>query len=643
MMDKELVASFLDEAVDTLAQWERACLDLENEESDDAYNSLFRAAHNLKGTSKAVGLNAFGTLVHQIEDVITLVINKDVPLSGDIVALLLDAQVFLTDWIGLLRTNPQAVPSAKTLETRILAVGEYGSFGEEASELPVLHELTAQSGNEDLDKLFEQALDAYDSNTKESCWTGGESSPIVPPIIVEQVDTESAATSTYQGAERKKTTSESTLAVAKQSAGSSKTSTNTAIDHKSKSDSKMAKAPEETVRVAAHKLDELIQLIGELTIHQSIIFQGQRSGNLQQKFIQNAIMLSHKIIKDLHGTALSLRMQPVQSLFQRLERVAKDVARAQSKKIDVVLEGTDVELDKSVIEQIADPLVHIIRNAVDHGVETVDARIASEKSPSARVKVSAMQDASIVSIVVSDDGRGLSRAKVLSKAIEKGLLKESDVLSEKEIQNLIFLPGFSTADKVTDISGRGVGMDVVLRAVQDLQGSIDVTSIEGQGTTFTVALPTTMSIIDGLVVRINDLRYVVSMHELTEIIDLSNYTVEHSGASGTMISLRGGVIPLEALKKYIQVEKADKQGKHNTFAGVPALVVKHGSNLIAFQIDGVLGQQSVVVRPLNEQMSSIGGFSGSTVLGDGEPGMILNLSEIARQYFARSQGQEQYR
>jgi chemotaxis protein histidine kinase CheA len=133
------------------------------------------------------------------------------------------------------------------------------------------------------------------------------------------------------------------------------------------------------------------------------------------------------------------------------------------------------------------------------------------------------------------------------------------------------------------------------------------------------------------------------MHELTEIIDLSNYTVEHSGASGTMISLRGGVIPLEALKKYIQVEKADKEGKRNTFAGVPALVVKHGSNLIAFQIDGVLGQQSVVVRPLNEQMSSIGGFSGSTVLGDGEPGMILNLSEIARQYFARSQGQEQYR
>ena len=226
------------------------------------------------------------------------------------------------------------------------------------------------------------------------------------------------------------------------------------------------------------------------------------------------------------------------------------------------------------------------------------------------------------------------------KAIEKGLIKESDSLSEKEIQNLIFLPGFSTAEKITDISGRGVGMDVVLRAVQTLHGTIEVASTEGKGTTFSVTLPTSVSIIDGLVVKVNDLRYVVSMHELTEIIDLSNYSIEYTGQKGKMLSLRGGVIPLTSLRTFVDTgyEATPQNDLHDR--SVPALIVRNGTNTIAFEIDGVLGQQSVVVRPLNEQLGTLPTFSGSTVLGDGEPGMILNLSEIARSYFNQSTHQE---
>ena len=591
MIDRELIACFLDEALDTLVQWERACLDLETDPSEEVYHSLFRAAHNLKGASRSVGLEEFGSFVHLVEDVITRIMKNELELSSEILSILLDVQVFLTDWTDQLRTNASYIPNENWIHEKLRILGKPTT----PNRAPATT-IKIDNDEDDLEALFAQAK------------AEAERSKVTPQETQQPLSTQPKA----QPKQSESAKSESV---------------------------RPGRTSDETVRVAAHKLDELIQLIGELTIHQSIVFQGRRTGNLQQKFFQNAIMLSNKIIKDLHTTALSLRMQPVQSLFQRLERVAKDIARTQGKNISIVLAGTDVELDKSVIERITDPLVHVIRNAVDHGVENPQARINAGKTPTATITIKAVQDASVVNITVSDDGRGLNTNKVKLKALEKGLIKEGDTLSDKEIQNLIFLPGFSTAEQVTDISGRGVGMDVVMRAVLDLQGTIDVASIEGSGTTFTVTLPTSMSIIDGLVVKVRDLRYVVSMHELTEIIDLSNYPIERSGANGQMISLRGGVIPLEPLRKYIQTSDTSA-GEEKTRQGIPALVVRNGSNLIAFEIDDVLGQQSVVVRPLNEQMSSLGGFSGSTVLGDGEPGMILNLSEIARFYFNPTTTQE---
>lgn len=584
MIDEELLSCFLDEATDTLSSWERACLDLESNQDEETFNSLFRAAHNLKGASRSVGLESFGSFVHIVEDVITRVIKKELPLTSEVLSLLLDSQVFLFEWVEGLRTNYQFTNVNEELSKRVIS---YGDSHKEVTRKEKYY--TQDEPLNELDALFLQIK----AETEEAIKKNTE---LEPQNVVEE--------------------------------------------NKIKNESSKNIKSEETIRVAANKLDELIQLIGELTIHQSIIYQGRRSGNLQQKFFQNAITLSNKIIKDLHTTALSLRMQPVQGLFQRIERVAKDVARTQDKKITIKLDGTDVELDKTVIEKITDPLVHVIRNAVDYGIEDTPQRLESKKSAIANVSISATQDANTVCIKVSDDGKGLNTQRVRMKAIEKGLIKESDDLTEKEIQNLIFLPGFSTAEKVTDISGRGVGMDVVLRAVQTLHGTIEVTSIQGVGTTFSVTLPTSVSIIDGLVVKVNELRYVVSMHELTEIIDLSNYSIEHTGQKGKMLSLRGGVIPLTSLRSYIDTGYQETLGNNSKERSIPALIVRNGTNTIAFEIDGVLGQQSVVVRPLNEQLGTLATFSGSTVLGDGEPGMILNLSEIARCYFNQSTHQE---
>lgn len=373
-----------------------------------------------------------------------------------------------------------------------------------------------------------------------------------------------------------------------------------------------------SLRVAAGKLDTLVQLVGELSTQQAIIWHARQNHSLSSKSCDNAIQLIQKNAKDLQALALSMRMQPLQSLFQRLERAARDLARAQNKKLDVVTFGDDVELDRAVVERITEAMMHVIRNAVDHGIEESDARVEQGKGGTATLRIEGRQDPGGVLISVGDDGRGLNLERILAKAIEKQLASPDEKYSPAEIQRFIFLQGFSTAHKVTDVSGRGVGMDVVKRAVEAIGGGITVTSTKGKGTTFSILLPTTLSIVDALIIRIGPDRYAAPLSDVSEIIDLAGFHLQTASSRGRLLSLREAIVPVEHLSDHLPTGSqsiADKPPSGRTLLSKahspkpddlqiardsikPALLVRSGLDAVAFEVDRIEGQQPVAMRRL---------------------------------------------
>lgn len=601
MIDQDLFLCFVDEAKDTLERFERTCLDLEASPSTEKFDELFRAAHNLKGTAWSVGQQDFGAFVHRVEDLISLLIKDVNKLEGGVVELLLEAHASLANWVEGLRTDPHYKPD---IEDSISAISWFIS----AQETPT-SSISRPGVNAN-----EQAASAANATSEEEDLEA----------LFWKVKAESEA---------------------KQSAGGDEVEVETIKNEAPKVPSPPASSPairaEETIRITASKLDQLIQLVGELSIHQAIIAESKKHNQLTARVAQHAIQLSEKITKDVYDKALALRMQPVRALFQRLERAARDVARGQKKLLVVNIEGSEVELDRNVIEQIGDPIIHMLRNAVDHGLESPEERMAVKKPAQGTIWLSAVQDASGVKLYIRDDGRGLNEQKIRKKAVEKGLIKESDVISQEDIWRLIFNPGFSTADQITDISGRGVGMDVVLKAITALRGKIDIESKLGQGSTFIISLPTSLSIMDALVVQVERVRYAVPMHELSEIVDLRNFVVETTGQGGKMISLRGSVVPVENLAGYLPVTQIDSlAGAETRHSGSPALIVECDGRMVAFSIDQILLQQQVVKRPLSGKLAEVPGLSGCTILGDGEPGMIVSLTDIARWYSAENKKHE---
>ncbi|HEY8271133.1 MAG TPA: chemotaxis protein CheA [Pseudobdellovibrionaceae bacterium] len=399
------------------------------------------------------------------------------------------------------------------------------------------------------------------------------------------------------------------------------TTAKTAVNEKRKAPSN------ETIRVSAQKLDQLIQVIGELSIHQTIVWHTRGGQENNNKIFTNSLQLSQKLTKELYDRALSLRMQPLQSVFQRLERNIMDLSRSLEKAVKVEISGGEVELDKTVIEKIVDPLMHIVRNAVDHGIERPADRIMDDKPEFGTVAIHARQDTFGVELTIKDNGKGLSSQNIRAKALEKGLISENKKLSEKEIFGLILLPGFSTAEKITDVSGRGVGMDVVKRTLDDLNGSIEIFSEVGKGTQFTVTLPTSVSIIDALLITLSGHNYVLPVGAIEEVI---NFEEGEMDLSKKMIVHNDHVMPLQDLESLL-VAKASRRPTEKTQKKA-ILVCKHESNKIGFLIDRVVGQQQVVIRPLNENINGSFGLLGGTILGNGEPGLIIDMSALASHF-----------
>lgn len=388
-----------------------------------------------------------------------------------------------------------------------------------------------------------------------------------------------------------------------------------------------------TIRVAAERLDQIVRLVGELATQQAIVWHGRETDSLSAPSCDAAIQLMQKLLKDLQSSAMTLRLQPLQALFQRLERAARDVARTQGKKVEVVITGEQVELDRNVTEKIAESLVHIVRNCVDHGLEGEIDRYAAGKDGAGTLRIDASQQHGDILLELSDDGRGLNLDAIRAKAIKLGLIAADGSTDPDEIARLVFAPGLSTARAVTDVSGRGVGMDVVKAAVDALGGDIAIKTTLGQGTSFKIRLPASLALVEALIVECAGAAFAVPLADVAEIIDLRGRTVQRFGAGDEVLIHRDRVVPLERLSLRMPRSRAAAALSADSVLS-PALVIEIGAQSMAFAVDRVLGQNVVHARQLDANLASLRGLEGGTILGNGDPSVILNLKAWAREALA---------
>jgi two-component system chemotaxis sensor kinase CheA len=374
------------------------------------------------------------------------------------------------------------------------------------------------------------------------------------------------------------------------------------------------------IRVDAEKLDELINLVGELIIAGAgTNLIAQRAG--MADLIESTATLS-RLVEEVRDSALALRMVQIGATFNRFTRVVRDVSKELGKDVDLIISGAETELDKTVVEKIGDPLTHLVRNSMDHGIEPAELRIARGKPAKGTLKLNAYHDAGSIVIEVSDDGGGLNKEKILNKAIERGLIADGANLTDKEIYNLIFEAGFSTADTVSNLSGRGVGMDVVKRNIQALRGTVELDSIEGQGSTIRIRLPLTLAIIDGFVVAVGDSAYVIPLDMVVECIELNAWAGD--SGDGQCLNLRGEVLPYRRLRDHFATD-ADPVARENV------VVVRYGERKAGLVVDKLLGEFQTVIKPLGKLFrgeKSIGGF---TILGSGEVALIVDVPGLMGQ------------
>jgi len=378
------------------------------------------------------------------------------------------------------------------------------------------------------------------------------------------------------------------------------------------------------IRVDTAKLDKLFELVGELITAESMVINNPDLEGLQLDGFGKSFASLNKISREIQETTMMIRMIPLDGLFQKMTRLVRDLSRKTGKPIDFIVTGQDTEMDKNVIEQISDPLVHILRNAVDHGIESPEARKASGKPESGTITMDAKYEGSEIWISVKDDGGGLNREKIVAKAISKGLLKgDASVIADRDIWPFIFEPGFSTAEVVSDVSGRGVGLDVVKKNLERIRGRIDIKTQPGEGTEFTLAIPLTMAIIDGITVRVGSNRYSLSLNDIIEFFKITPNQLTTTDRIGDTVNIRKEFLPLIKIGEVFNVADC----LSDPCEGI-VIVVHNNEKKACLLIDEVIGNQQIVVKSLSEFLGKVDGISGCSILGDGGVSFIIDTGKL---------------
>lgn len=377
------------------------------------------------------------------------------------------------------------------------------------------------------------------------------------------------------------------------------------------------------IRVDTAKLDSLVNMVGELVITQTMLNHNDSIKTLRDNNLNKIITQLDKITREVQDNVMSIRMLPVKATFQKLIRLARDISKKGGKSVNVRVEGEETELDKTVIDEIGDPLVHIVRNAIDHGIEIPDERETAGKDTTGIVELKAFHQGGNIVIEIRDDGKGLDKDAIIKKAIEKGLISDGKSVAEEDIFNLIFLPGFSTAKTVTDLSGRGVGMDVVKKNIQKLRGKVEIQSVKGKGSTFTIKLPLTLAVIDGMVVMVGGEKYILPTVSIVESLRPEKGQISTVQDRGEMVNVRGALYPLVRLHELFDVEPANR----NPWEAMVMQVEGEGKTTCIL-VDELVGQQQVVIKSLGESFKKIRYVSGGAIMGDGRVGLILDTGGL---------------
>jgi two-component system, chemotaxis family, sensor kinase CheA len=377
------------------------------------------------------------------------------------------------------------------------------------------------------------------------------------------------------------------------------------------------------LRVRTDRLDRLVDTIGELVIAHSMIAQDETIALAGTETLSRKVVHASKIVRELQDLSIAMRMVPLKGVIQKLARVVRDAATKSGKQVELAVEGEDTEVDRNMVDVIADPLVHMIRNAVDHGIEMPAERAAAGKRACATIRLTACHAGGSVLLTLSDDGRGLNRARILEKAVARGLVDGDRSLSDRDIDGLIFAPGFSTAETVTDLSGRGVGLDVVRRSVEQLRGRIDIASEPGQGSSFAIRLPLTLAITDGMLVRVGGERYILPTVNIEMSFRPDAEALSTVAGRAEIVLQRGAVLPVLRLHRLLGVDDAETDPTRGLL-----VVVGSGERRCALLVDELLGQQQFVAKSLGGGLGRVPGISGGAILGDGRVGLILDVTEI---------------
>lgn len=657
MSDEESAQIFRVEAQELFDTVEHELLDLERSPADmEAVNKLFRALHTLKGSGAMFGFDALADIAHQCETAFDRIRKGDAQATPELICAVLAA-------LDQMRALAEGGEVSEDDNAALMAILQTTVAKPVAGDLP--QDIT---GSEDagegrwhismrfpsgafrtgtrplvlLDDLRDigiarttpvtETIPLLDTLEPKDCFLGWDVDLETdsPKSEIEDVFAFDALTMelqiTARGSPDKKTPPpapehKKPQTVAKAEAPPEEPSPQKkapVVAHPLPVDKMAVAVPDETIRVPATRLDDLMNRVGELVIAQSRL--KQISDTIADETLHTVAEEVERLASDLRESMMSVRMVPVAQLFGRFRRLVHDLARETKKSITYVTSGESTELDKTVIERLADPLIHLIRNSADHGLEPPEERIASGKSPSGQISLSARQAGGEVIITVADNGRGINRDRVRTKAEEAGLIPRNANLKDEEIFQLIFQPGFSTAGKVTGISGRGVGMDAVKRAIEALRGTVDISSKPGEGSRIHLRLPLTLAIIDGLLVRVGDGRYVIPLSAVEECLEISP-AEDLRAFDRSLIVIRDRFVPFLRLRVIFNTgTEPDPYQK--------MVVVSGGTERVGLIVDEILGDHQTVIKPLSCFHSIIGMFSGATILGDGSLALILDAANL---------------
>ncbi|MDQ7014140.1 MAG: Hpt domain-containing protein [Planctomycetota bacterium] len=597
----ETVPEFVCEAREHIANAEQSLLDLESDLGNtELINTVFRAFHTIKGVAGFMHLSPIVRLTHVAETLLDKARSQALTLTPGHLDLFLRSCDVLGQLISALLGTP--TPKQSVYKALVAELDQACETG-----LPPVVETPPEQPA----AVVETPPAAQSSQPQQAADSPAPSAQETQPQLPDDPQADSG------GADASPPPSQAETAEPNPAPPEAKPAT------------KPAMRIEQTVKVNTTRMDALVDMVGELVIGYQMVYQDESIQGIKAQHTKRTLTHVSKIIRDLQEVAMSLRLVTLRPTFQKMARLVRDVSSKANKNIKLHVEGEDVELDRTVVEEIADPLVHMIRNACDHGIEPEDERRAAGKSPEGNLSLRAYHQGGSIVVEIADDGRGLIRENILAKAASNGILpsdREPAEMSDREVFNLIFAPGFSTADKVTDISGRGVGMDVVRRNIEALRGKVDISSTPGKGSTFKMLLPLTMAIIDGMIVRVGSHRYVVPTLSIEQSFRPEPGKIHTVIGKGETVEVRGSLLPVYRAKRVFGLD----DGVDNPTEGLLVVLESH-STRFCLLVDEIVGQQQVVIKNLGHGINPIRGVSGGAILGDGRVALILDVTGIVQE------------